>query len=221
MSKFNSYAKKVDEIAKAAFEEYRKAEKALNDAQKKADNMPAYKVGMPREYNTLQYEAKRAQAQADVLQAKENLRKAKTEYAKHLDEIKALRSDLEADLNNHYAADPAALDSNTLELLKSGLLKTNEYDKLMNDAEAAGNYTMARMIAKYAGDAAAEFGRRYGENSAQARTLRAISYKANEYNGKDTLDAFDGLTEVYSRSVNNPAMIDHWGELTGDIVENM
>ena len=77
------------------------------------------------------------------------------------------------------------------------------------------------MIAKYAGDAAAERGSKYGQNDEQARALRGISYTANQNNGSDTLQAFDLMSEVYSRSVNNPAMIDAWGELTGNALENM
>ena len=115
-----------------------------------------------------QYAAKSARAQADFLEAKEAYRKAKGVLESHKSEIAALRKELVAELDDHYAADPAALDSNTLELLKSGVLKANEYAKLMDKAQAAGNHTMARMIGKYAADAAEEGGNKYGQNSEQA-----------------------------------------------------
>ena len=216
MSKFNSYARKVDEIAKAAFEDYRKAEQAYKKAEEQTRQYP-------QRYGIVdaQYTAKSARAQADFLEAKEAMKAVKTALEGHKSEIAALRKELVSELDDHYAADPAALDSATLELLKSGVLKANEYGKLMDKAQSDGNYTMARMIAKYAGDAAEQRGSKYGQNDEQARTLRAISYMAGQNNGSDTLQAFDLLSEVYSRSVNNPAMIDAWGELTANAVENM
>ena len=216
MSKFNSYAKKLDEQARAAFKAYRDAEAAYKKAEQKAREYPQ-RHGMV----DAQYAAKSARAQADFLEAKEAYRKAKGVLESHKSEIAALRKELVAELDDHYAADPAALDSNTLELLKSGVLKANEYAKLMDKAQSDGNYTMARMIAKYAGDAAAERGNKYGQNDEQARVLRGISYTANQNNGNETLQAFDLMGDVYNRAVNNPGMIDHWGELTSNALENM
>jgi hypothetical protein len=216
MSKFNSYARKVNDIATAAFEEYRKTEQAYKKAEEQAKKYPQ-RMGLV----DAQYAAKSARAQADFLEAKEEYRKAKATLESHKSEIAALRKKLAAELDDHYAADPAALDSNTLELMKSGVLKANEYAKLLEKAQSDGNYTMARMIAKYAGDAAKQRGSEYGQNDEQARTLRAISYTANQNNGNDTLQAFDLMADVYSRATNNPGMIDHWGELTGNALENM
>ena len=215
MSKFNSYARKVNDIATAAFEEYRKTEAAYKKAEEQARQYPP-RHGMV----DAQYAAKSARAQADFLEAKEAYRKAKATLESHKSEIAALRKELVSELDDHYAADPAALDSATLELLKSGVLKANEYGKLMEKAQSDGNYTMARMIAKYAGDAAEQRGSKYGQNDEQARTLRAISYTAGPTNGSNTLQAFDLMADVYNRAVNNPGMIDHWGELTAETVEN-
>ena len=216
MSKFNSYGKKVNEIATAAFEEYRKAEKAYKAAEETARKYP-------QRHGTIdaQYAAKSARAQADFLEAKEAFKKAKEAFSSHNKEIAALRKELAAEIDDHYAADPAALDGNTLELLKSGVLKASEYSRLMSKAQSDGNYTMARMISKYASDAAAEMGKRYGDNSAEAREMRAISYAAQQNNGGDTMARFDLMADVYSRATNNPGMIDHWAELTTDAAENM
>ena len=216
MSKFNSYARKVNDIATAAFEEYRKTEQAYKKAEEQARKYPQ-RHGVV----DAQYAAKSARAQADFLEAKEAYSKAKRVLESHKSEIAALRKELVSELDDHYAADPAALDSATLELMKSGVLKANEYAKLMEKAQSDGNYTMARMIAKYAGDAAEQRGSKYGQNDEQARTLRAISYTASQNNGSDTLQAFDLMSEVYNRATNNPGMIDHWGELTGNALENM
>jgi hypothetical protein len=215
MSKFNGYARKVDQIAKKAFAEYRAAENALKEAKQKASEYP-HRGGMVN----AEYAAKSARAQADYIEAKEAFSQAKKAFESHKSEIAAIRKELAAELNDYYAADPATLDSNTLELMKTGILKPHEYTKLMNEAQAAGNYTMQRMIAKYASEAAEAEGKRSGENSETARELRAISYTATQNAGGDHLRAFDVLADVYDRAVNNPGMIDHWDELTAETTEN-
>ena len=217
MSKFNSYAQKVDRIAKAAFEEYRKAEANYQKAQKAFSEYPAVLNGNVG----AAYMAKKARAEADYLQAKEDMKAAKAAFASHKAEIAAIRKELEADLNDHYAADPAALDNNTLELLKSGILSTSEYSRLLNAAQEANNHTMARVIAKYAGDAADQISNKYGDRDQRARELRAVSYEArSSSDGSDYLEALDSMADVYNRCVNNSAMIDHWDEFTAETVEN-
>ena len=59
MSKFNSYARKVNDIATAAFEEYRKTEQAYKKAEEQARKYPQ-RMGMV----DAQYAAKSARAQA-------------------------------------------------------------------------------------------------------------------------------------------------------------
>lgn len=215
MSKFNSYAKKVNEIAAEAFKDYRQAEAAFKKAEEQARKYPV-RNGMV----DADYAAKAARANADYLEAQNNLKQAKSRFIERENDIKNVRKELAAELESHYAADPAALDSNTLELLKAGILKPNEYSKLMKDAQASGNNTMVRVIARYAGDAADAAGKKYGESSEQARTLRALSYSANENNGSAQLQAFDLLGDVFHRATNNPGMIDHWDELTSNTIEN-
>lgn len=215
MSKFNSYAKKVDEIAKNAFEEYRKAEAAYKKAEEQARKYPQ-RYGLV----DAQYAAQSARAQADLLEAKSNMDTAKKAFEGHKSEIAALRKQLVSELDDHYAANPAALDNNTLELLKSGILKPNEYTKLISKAQSDGNYTMARMIGKYALEAAAKRSKEYGDDDQKAKELRLISFNADQDNGNDTLQAFDFLSDVYNRSVNNPSMIYAWDELTSAVVEN-
>lgn len=214
MSKFNQYARKADQIAKAAFEEYRKAEAAYKKAEEQARQYPQ-RGGMVN----AEYAAKSARAHADLIDAKEALRRAQTAFTGHNKEFADIRKELVAAVNEEYSANPDMLDASTLELLKSGILKPSEYTRLMNKAQAENNYTMARMISKYAGDAAAERGNKYGQNDEQARTLRAISYTANRMNGNEYIQNFDYMAEAYKRTANNPAMIDSWGELTSRTVE--
>lgn len=215
MSKFNSYAKKVDEVAKAAFEAYRKAEQAYKKAEEKAREYPQ-RGGMV----DAEYAAKSARAQADFLEAKAAFEAARRTFRDSGAQFNAMRSELAQALNDAYSVDPAALDSNTLELLKSGILNGSEYAKLLNEAKAANNPTMVRMIGKYAGDAAAARGEKYGQNDNDARAMRLAEYESRNFTGGDRLQAFDNMVDLYNRCTNNPAMIDHWGEFTAETVEN-
>lgn len=214
MSKFNNYAKRLDEQAKAAFKAFRDAEAAYKKAEAKAKEYP------PRNgFVDANYAAKSARAQADFLEAKQAFDAARRAFRDSDTQFNGMRRELAAAIDDAYSADPAQLDGNTLELLKSGILTASEYTKLLEQAKAANNATMVRMIGKYAGDAAKARGESYGMNDREATALRLAEYNSRSYTGGDRLEAFDNMVNLYHRCTNNPAMIDHWDELNGEIVE--
>ena len=104
--------------------------------------------------------------------------------------------------------------------MKSGIMNAGEYSKLLEQAKAANNPTMVRMIGKYAADAAKARGESHGMNDREAQALRMAEYNSRTYTGGDRLQAFDNMVELYHRCTNNPGMIDHWGEFTAETVEN-
>ena len=215
MSYFNDYAQKANKIATEAFEKYQKAEVDYKKAQKTAEEYPQrYGFVDP------QYAAKSARAKADFLEAKESMKTAKDEFESHIKEFSALREKLAQEVDEYYGIDPRKLDANTLEILKSGIMKPGEYSRLLNEAQENENYTMMRMVSKYAADAAESEAKRNGYDSPTAMELRAVSYQGNTDPGAIHLQQFDVLAECYTRSVNNPAMIKNWEQLTADIVEN-
>ena len=145
MSKFNNYAKKLNEIANATFEEYRRAEAALKSAESRSKEYPRRNGADPS------YLAKSARAEADLAEA----RNAFEQVRRHLfddkrREINAVRAELETALGNEYAADPSKVDMNTLALMNSGILTAAEYNRLIDSANAAGNHTMVRLLAQSA-----------------------------------------------------------------------
>lgn len=217
MSEFNEYAKQVDEIARASFKEYETAADALKKAEDQVSSLR-------REYhsvNSPQYAAKSTRAQADYLEAMEGLKKAKKSLGEREKEISALRQNLSDAVAKRFVADPASLDSNTMELLKSGILKSNEYESLMKNALQTGNHTMARMIGKYAEKEAQAEDKRHGGNTPTARHLRQIAYMASVCNGGYIMQNFDTIADVYHRATRNPgSMIKMWDELTSEIVAN-
>lgn len=215
MTKFNSYAKKLDEQAKAAFKAYRDAEAAYKKAEAKAKEYPQ-RGGMV----SPEYAAKAARAQADFLEAKQAYETARRTFRESGTQFNAMRNALASEIELAFSVDPAQLDRNTLELLKSGIMTSNEYRLLMGAAQTANNPTMVRLIGKYAGDAAKARGESHGMNDSEATALRVVEYNSRAYTGGDRLEAFDNMVEIYHRCTNNPSMIDYWGEFTAETVEN-
>lgn len=205
-----NYGKRIDEIAKAAFKKYRNDEAAFLRVKEKAEQYPK-RYG----YVSEEYEAMYARAHTNFVSAKGVFEEAQEEFASHIREIADLRKELVEKIDTIYGADPARLDNNTLELLRSGILKPSEYQRLMQKAQDNGNTTMRRIIAKYAGDAAVEIEKEYGENDKRVMELRALSYVGSQNDGDDALAAFDVMAETYKRATENPSMIEVWGDLTG------
>ena len=214
MSKFNGYAKKLDEQARAALKAYRDAEAAYKKAEQRAKEYP-----QRNGFVDANYAAKSARAQADFLEAKQAYETARRTFRESDTQFNAMRRELAAAIDDAYSADPAQLDTATLELLKSGILTGSEYAKLLEQAKAASNPTMVRMIGRYAGEAAKARGESHGMNDREATALRMAEYNSRSYTGGDRLEAFDNMVNLYHRCTNNPAMIDHWDELNGEIVE--
>ena len=55
-----------------------------------------------------------------------------------------------------------------------------------------------------------------------ATALRAVTYRARNYNGKPWLEAFDFMVDVYNRACSEPralATTERWETLTSEAVE--
>lgn len=210
MSKFQSYANRVNEMAQAAFAEYEKAEAELKRAEAKAKEYPERSGGVVTE----EYIARAARAKADLLDARGTLHTAQMNLDAHNSDIDAIRKELAAALQDEYAARPDDVDMPTLELLKTGILSADEYARLL---KSAANSTMRRIVRSYASQAAADIAEKYGENDQRAREMRAVSYEYGDESGIK-LAQFDALAEIYRRTANNHGMIGHWDELTAPIL---
>ena len=210
MSKFNNYAKRMNEIANGTFEEYRKAEAALKSAESRSKEYPRRNGADPS------YLAKSARAEADLAEA----RNAFEQVRRHLfndkrREIAAVRAELETALGNEYAADPSKVDMNTLALMNSGILTAAEYNRLIDSANAAGDHTMVRLLAQSAKDRADKV-----NDSNTAREYRLVAQKGKGANGREFLEAFDYMGDVFNRCERNFSLAGKWDELTADVVEN-
>lgn len=210
MSRFNDYAKKLNEIANATFEEYRRAEAAVKSAESRYNAYPRRNGADPA------YLAKSARAEADLAEA----RNAFDQMRRHLfddkrREIAAVRAELEKAVFDAFAADPKSVDSNTLALMNSGILTAAEYNRLIDASAAAGNHTMVRLLAQSAKDRADK-----ANDSDTAREYRLVAQKGKGANGREFLEAFDYMGDVFNRCERNFSLAGKWDELTADVVEN-
>ena len=210
MSRFNSYAKRMNEIANAAFAEYREKEAAVKSAESRYNAHPRRNGADPA------YMARSARAEADLCEA----RNAFDQMRRHLfddkrREIAAVRAELEKAVFDAFAADPKAVDMNTLALMNSGILTAAEYNRLIDASTAAGNHTMVRLLAQSAKDRADKV-----NDSDTAREYRLVAQKGKGANGREFLEAFDYMGDVFNRCERNFALAGKWGELTADVVEN-
>lgn len=208
MSKFNSYAKRLNDAAKTAFEKYQKAEKVYLAAQDRRRNLP---WNATRDDKTV--------ADAAIIQAEEALNAAKGAFTAARQEMANIRGELANDLKKAYTANPEDIDSNTMELLKSGILSPDEYVALANRAISNGNNTMLRIIGNHAEKVAD--GLRDDQKATETRgALYAISSRAKDSTGSAELEAYDSLVSTFDRCSNNPAMINHWDGLTQTVVDS-
>ena len=210
MSRFNSYAKRMNEIANATFEEYRRAEAAVKSAESRYNAYPRRNGADPA------YMAKSARAEADLAEARNDF----DQMRRHLfddkrKEIAAVREELEKAVFDAFAADPKAVDMNTLALMNSGILTAAEYNRLIDASTAAGNHTMVRLLAQSAKDRADKV-----NDSDTAREYRLVAQKGKGANGREFLEAFDYMGDVFNRCERNFSLAGKWDELTADVVEN-
>ena len=211
MSRFNSYAKRMNEIANAAFAEYREKEAAVKSAESRCNAFPR------RNGADSSYLAKSARAEADLCEA----RNAFDQMRRHLfddkrREIAAVRAELEKAVFDAFAADPKSVDSNTLALMNSGIMTADEYSRLIDSAIASGNYTMTRLLAKSAADMA----EKTTGDADVSRSYRLASHKGKGMDGREYLQVFDFLADTFNRCERNFSLTKKWDELTAPVVEN-
>lgn len=207
MSKYSSYIKRVDSIARAAIADLQKAEEAYNTARGRYDSSRG--AGFTSA-------AEESMANAHLLEAKENYEKAKAACAGRRAEINTVRAELETAAKVAYAVDPAKLDAATMELLKSGILNSADYAKLAQDAGQAGNATMLRMIGKYAREAADASTDRDEESA-----LRDVCIYCDSDESGPCLVAIDKIGALLDTCAISPGFIAEYDGLAAEAVAGL
>lgn len=219
MSRFNNYARKVDELARKAFAEYAEAKTTLEKAEAAQKEFPQ-RIGRTM---SVEQEARRSRAHADYLEAQEKMNQVKRDMDAYTDTVAAIRRELAQQIDAFFVVEPAQVDTAALELLKSGICGASDYEKLMNDAVKNSNATMIRLIASYVAKAADGLKEKDGRISYDLRDefsrLNAVGQQGAAYTSRAKLQEFDALADVFRRTMRNPSMIDNWEELTAYAIE--
>ena len=140
MSEFNHFAKELDAAFRTARSEYAEVYGELTKAKENASAAGLDAVNQ----------------QIATLQLQEAETKMRQEAARIWTEFDAkaaeLRGALEKEVQTSNLADPSAIDSNAVELMKTGVLTVDDYFSFADRYD--GNPTMLKLIGHYAKEAA-------------------------------------------------------------------
>lgn len=212
MSKFNTYARQVNDVKRRLFDEY---ESALSQLKKAETQYEENRLENARYPNTDERLADAARIESNYYEKKGAFEKARRELEGGQRQIEEIRRQLLADIEKAYMARPDQLDANAMELIRSGILKPNELSAMMQDFK--GNPTMARMIGAHARQKAAE------ADDAQDGNARAgylqIASEAAANDGSEYVAAFDYVADVFRRCVRTPGLAKEWDNMTAQVIE--
>lgn len=222
MTKYNVYAKQLDAAFRTARDEYAKSYAELQAAQQANEDAGAWRPDDDAANKQLRV----ATTALELNKAEAAFRITETKVWPEFDaKCKELRKELEKDVQKDGLANPDAIDANTVELLKAGVLTVEDYYSLAERYE--GNSTMLRLLGKYALDESIASG-----DIKEAAALRMLS--DNCKNGAGAVlrawNELEGLASYCSgrggnrNAATSPDMVvsmgKWWEELAGQVIEN-
>ncbi len=220
MGKFHSYAQRLDEAFKTARDEYAASYAKLQQAEQERKEAGEWF----QEKYIGERAARKARAEANFLEAKAEFEAAAPRAWSTFNEIRrAIRAELEAEVKKNGLVSASAVDSNALELMKSGVMTADDYCKFATDFDS--NPTMLKLVSKFALEAA--------ENTdvrADRGALLQVAEACKDGQGR-VMREWDDLSRIADYCAGQahgrpsaPAqvisMASHWEELTGEAVEN-
>lgn len=222
MTKYNVYAKQLDAAFRTARDEYAKSYAELQAAQQANEDAGAWRPDDDAANKQLRV----ATTALELNKAEAAFKITETKVWPEFDaRCKELRKELEKDVQKDGLANPDAIDANTVELLKAGVLTVEDYYSLAERYE--GNSTMLRLLGKYALDESIASG-----DIKEAAALRVLS--DNCKNGAGAVlrawNELEGLASYCSgrggnrNAATSPDMVvsmgKWWEELAGQAIEN-
>lgn len=227
MSKYNDFAKRLDEAFKAARSEYIAA---MDEVEACEQAILRAKTMTSEEYAG-QREAKRRRAELALLEAKDNMNKAHRSVWDNFDRtVSALKKELAETVRRDNLANPDAVDANTVKLIESGILSADDCMGLMD--KFADNATMRRMVKQYASEQSkALIAKGSGNLTASEITARtAFTNIAHSDPGiTERFDQLCGVANICNQGHRNRPMGEakhlrtmsgKWEELAGAGIEN-
>lgn len=212
-TKYNHFAQDLNAAFKAARDEYAAAYNAVEQTRKAMQD--AGPDALKRQIATLQLQ-----------EAEKKMRQEAARIWAEFDAKAAdLRRALEKEVQTSNLADPSAIDSNAVELMKTGVLTVDDYFSFAD--RYSENPTMLKLIGYYAKEAAD------GTDDRKDRVaLTVLAQDCAKGTGK-TLKAWDDLMTTVNycsgRGGNGsrrqtPGVVAHmgewWDQLSGEIIEN-
>lgn len=191
----------MDEIARDARAQILSAEEELKQAEKIRTSYPQNGGTTP------EYLAKAARAEADYRMAWakwDDLRKILPDQTEW--QAENVRRELESAIDDVFAAKPEDIDTATMTLLESGILRPAEYERLLTSALDAGNYTMTRLIGAAAQKASGDAAEKYGQSSELTKAFRAVELLAQRIGGEVYRNNFGVLQDTLHRCLRNSAL---------------
>lgn len=213
MSEFNHFAKELDTAFRTARSEYAEVYGELTKAKENASAAGLDAV----------------KQQIATLQLQEAEKKMRQEAARIWTEFDAkaadLRRALEKEVQTSNLADPSAIDSNAVELMKTGVLTVDDYFGFADRYD--GNPTMLKLIGHYAKEAADS-----ADDRKDRVALTVLAQDCAKGTGK-TLKAWDSMMTAANYCSGRGGsgsrrqtpgvtlnMGEWWEQLSGEIVEN-
>lgn len=212
-TKYNHFAKDLDAAFKAARTEYTTAYNAVESARQAANEAGADAL-------------KKQIAALQLQEAEETMRKESARIWSEFDAKAAeLCHTLEKEVQTNSLVDPAAIDSNAVELMKTGVLSVDDYFGFADRYD--GNPTMLKLIGHYAKEAADS-----ADDRKDKYALTVLAQDCAKGTGR-TLKAFDKLLAAANYCSGRGgsgnrrttpgvtlSMGEWWEQLVGEIVEN-
>lgn len=215
MSEFNIFAKRLDEAFRKSCSEYNAAFHALECAQQASRDANAWRPGDSAE----EKQVRTARAALKLHDAEATFNEVS---ARVWDNFKAtrrtIRAELEQAVRTADIVNPDAINSNALELMKSGVMTSDDYAAFVK--KYGNNPTMLRLISHYSAAAA-----KAQDGSSEAAALNSISDACQSWKGK-ALQKFDDLSDYCGNITGREepdevsGMIEKWDELSLNSVEN-
>lgn len=215
MSKFNIFAKRLDEAFRKSCSEYNAAFHALECTQQASRDANAWKPGDSAE-----------EKQASIDCAAVKLHDAEATFsevsARIWDNFKTtrhtIRAELEQAVRTADIVNPDAINNNALELMKSGVMTSDDYAAFVK--KYGNNPTMLRLISHYSAAAA-----KAQDGSSEAAALNAISNACQSWKD-EILQKFDDFSDYCGDITGHEEpdevsrMSEKWDELSLNAVEN-
>ena len=223
MSILQKHTKNLRKAVKDYYDQYQTAKADLDKAEAVYKATAEDAKGFARRNSGASLEIARANAltetrRVEMEEAKKHFQTVRKARFSVMDKAAQIRQELVSDVQAAFLADPAQVDTNTMTLINSGILKAADYEKLFNDAQTSGNMTMCRLIAQAAGNLAKT------ASDTDRVALNMLTHKAAGIDGRADLQAFDesvislsfGIGDAETGRTENMDTVAYWLDSTAD-----